>query len=62
MTLKIALCPLFSWSFALFAVVGGVGNVGVFRVIDSCCEKGIIFFAEVLGALCRIPQPVMSMA
>ena len=31
MTLKIALYPLFSWSFALFAVVGGVGNVGGFK-------------------------------
>jgi len=31
MTLKIALCPLFSWSFALLSVVGGVGNVGCFQ-------------------------------
>ena len=31
MTLKIALCPLFSWSFALLSVVGGVGNVGGFK-------------------------------
>lgn len=31
MTLKIALYPLFSWSFALLSVVGGVGNVGCFQ-------------------------------
>lgn len=31
MTLKIALYPLFSWSFALLSVVGGVGNVCVFH-------------------------------
>ena len=62
MTLKIALCPLFSRSFALFAVVGGVGNVGVFRMIDSCCVQGIIFFAEALGILWRIRQSVTSVA
>lgn len=31
MTLKIALYPLFSWSFALLSVVEGVGNVGGFK-------------------------------
>lgn len=60
MTLKIALYPLFSWSFALLSVVEGVGNVAVLRMIDSCCAQGIIFFAEALGVLYRIRQPMDS--
>ncbi len=62
MTLKIALYPLFSWSFALLSVVGGVETWAVFRMIDSCCVQGIIFFAEALGILWRIRQPVTSVA
>ena len=62
MTLKIALYPLFSWSFALLSVVGGVGNVGCFQDDRFVFVQGIIFFAEALGILWRIRQPVTSVA
>ena len=52
MTLKIALYPLFSWSFALFTVVGGVGNVGGFQ--DDrfvLCAVNHILWGGIRGSL-----------
>ncbi len=62
MTLKIALYPYFRGLSLCYQWLGEWETWAVFRMIDSCCVQGIIFFAEALGILWRIRQSVTSVA